>query len=85
LVEAPGELLVGADPLAQLHERAYHVEAHLDGAGAVQDGRGHDGAVFGEGERREARVAVLLRTGRKMGMGKDFLLIEPAFEVCFRL
>ena len=44
----PSQLGVGGEQLAQLHERAHDVEAHLDGTRAVQDRGGHDGAVFGE-------------------------------------
>jgi hypothetical protein len=33
----------------------------------AQDSGGHDGAVFGEGVRRESWVAVLLGTGRDLG------------------
>ena len=82
-IVAPGQFLVGADPLAQLHECPHDVEAHLDGAGAVEDGGGHDGAVLGEGERRKTRVAVLLGTGRKMRpvQGIGLLGREPEHEI----
>jgi hypothetical protein len=48
LIEAFGEFRVRAQELAQLHKGAHDVDAHLDGAGAVEDGGGHDGAVLGE-------------------------------------
>ena len=50
LHEATRELFVRGKHLAELHEGAHHVDAHLDGARAVQDGGGHDGSVFGERE-----------------------------------
>ena len=50
LRESSGQLPVGTQQLAQLHEGTHHVDAHLDGAGAVQDGGDLDGAVLGKGE-----------------------------------
>ena len=43
---------VGRYWLAHLDEGADDVQAHGDGARAVQDGGRHDGAVFGEGVGR---------------------------------
>jgi hypothetical protein len=37
--------------LAHLHESADHKDAHGDGFGAIEDGGGHDGAMFGESIR----------------------------------
>ena len=48
LIETAGELLVRDQELPQLHEGAHDIDAHLDGAGAVEHGGGHDGAVLGE-------------------------------------
>jgi len=55
--ELAREILVRGKQLAQLHEGAHHVDAHLDGAGTVQDGGSHDRAVLGEGERELATAA----------------------------
>src|SRR5205814_6043066 len=66
LIELAREPAVGGEEFAQLHEGAHDIDAHLDGPGAVEDGGGHDGAVLGEGEGRQSRIAVLLGTGRKM-------------------
>src|SRR4051812_2358035 len=49
-------------------------------AGAVQDGGGHDGAMFGERERREARATGLLGTGRKMRPVQGFCLLGGEAE-----
>ena len=34
--------------LTQLHERLNHEDANFDGARRIEDGGGHEGAVFGE-------------------------------------
>jgi hypothetical protein len=49
LRESPGELAVGAQQLAQLHEGAHDIDTHLHRTGAVEDGGGHDRAVLGKG------------------------------------
>jgi hypothetical protein len=83
LVELAGESRVRGEQFAQLHEGAHDVDAHPHGAGAVEDGGGHDGAVFGEGERRKSGIAMLLRTAHKLwpvqclGLGPG----EPLYEV----
>ena len=43
------ELLVGGEEFAEFDEGADDEEAGVDGLRAVEDGGGHDGAVFGEG------------------------------------
>jgi hypothetical protein len=74
---------VRGEQFAQMHESTYDVDAHLDGARAVQDGGGHDGAVFGEHVGRKSRIAVLLGTGRNLrpvqslGLGSG----EPEHEI----
>src|SRR5450755_860573 len=51
--------------------------------GAVQDWGGHNGAVLGEGERREPRVPMLLGTGRNLRPvpGLGFGPGEPEHEI----
>jgi hypothetical protein len=49
LIETAGEFLVRGEELPQLHEGAHDIDAHLDGAEAVECGGGLDGAVLGEG------------------------------------
>jgi len=44
-------LLVRRRRLAHAYESANYEDAHFDGAFGIQDGRGHDGAVFGKGMR----------------------------------
>lgn len=48
LIEALGELLVGGEQLAQLHEGAHDVDAYLNRAIAVEDVGGLDRTVLGE-------------------------------------
>lgn len=50
LVEALGQLLVGSEQLAQLHEGTHDVHGHLYGALAAEHIGGLDGAVLCEGE-----------------------------------
>ena len=59
------DLGIRARNIAQPHERPDDEHAHLDGPRAVQNGRRHDRAVFGEGPRRhrgesEAREVVTI-------------------------
>jgi hypothetical protein len=72
LREAAGQFLVGAEQLAQLHEGAHHVDAHLDGARAVEDRGGHDRAVLGEGVRQVlAMLAAAFWEGRNLRPSKN--------------
>lgn len=66
---------------ADIRECAYDAGTHLDGAGAVQDIRGHQGAVLSKGVWEEARVPV--RTGRKLRtvQGVNLVLREAEHEV----
>jgi hypothetical protein len=57
LLEAADEFLVGAEHLAQLHEGAHDVDAHLDGGGAVEDVSSLDGTMLGEGVGSVAATA----------------------------
>jgi hypothetical protein len=67
LIETFGKFLGRAQDLAQQHEGAHDVDAHLDGAGAVEDGGGHDGAVLGECVRQELDVlATSLLQGHRL-------------------
>src|ERR1700723_768158 len=52
LCEAPGQLLVRSEHLAQLDKGAHHADAHFDGARAIQNRCGHDRAVFREDVRQ---------------------------------
>jgi hypothetical protein len=52
LGEAPGQLAVGTQQFAQVHEGAHDIDAHRDRTGGVQDVRCLDGAVLGEGVRQ---------------------------------
>jgi len=61
LVELAGQLGARGEDLAQLHERTHDVNAHRDGTTAVKNGGDHDGAVLGEGERRERGNRSVLR------------------------
>lgn len=45
---------VGGEVLAHFDEGTNDVHAHRDGAGAVEDVGGHEGAVFGEGVGQSA-------------------------------
>ena len=56
LIEASRQLPVRGEHLTQPHEGAHHVDAHLDGARAVEDRGGHDGSVLGEGVRQVLAV-----------------------------
>jgi len=49
LCESACQFLVRAEQLAQLHEGAHDVDAHLDGTWAVENRGGHDRPVLGEG------------------------------------
>src|SRR5665213_4448314 len=83
LIELAGERGVGGEQFAQPHEGAQDVEAHFDGAGTVEDGGGHDGAVFGEAVGRESRIAVPLGTGRILRPVQRFRLApgEAEYEI----
>lgn len=50
--ELAREILVRGENLAQAHEGAHDVDAHLDGTWAVENRGGHDRTMFGEGERK---------------------------------
>jgi hypothetical protein len=52
LSEAPENGGIGREVLAHFDESADDVNGHGNGAGAVQNGGGHEGAVFGEGVRQ---------------------------------
>ena len=52
LREATGQFPVRSEHLAKLDEGAHHVDAHFDGASAVENRRGHDCAVFCEDVRQ---------------------------------
>jgi hypothetical protein len=52
LCEATGQFLVRREHLAQLDEGTHDVDAHLDGVRAVENGGGHDRAMFGEDVRQ---------------------------------
>ena len=49
LGELVGELLMSCEESAQPDERANDKDTHFDGAGRIEHGRGHDGAVLSEG------------------------------------
>ena len=72
---------VGGELLAHLHEGPHHKYAHGHGFGAVQDGGGHDGAVFGKG--MGAMPDISLGCGRNLRPhGKGFLGFSHAFTHC---
>jgi len=52
------DLLIAGQSLAHVDESSDHEDAHFDGALGIQDGGGHDGAVFGEGVGKMAAPAV---------------------------
>jgi len=56
LIELPRKCSVGGEEFAQPNERPDHIDAHLQGARAIQDGCGHDDAVLGEGVRQVLSV-----------------------------
>ena len=66
LREAPGQLPVGAQELAQVHEGAHDVDAHLDGARRAQDVCRLDSAMLGEGVRKVFDVLTAARTESKV-------------------
>lgn len=43
------QFFIADQQFAQRHERAHHIDRHLDGAWAVQDRRRHDRPMLGEG------------------------------------
>jgi hypothetical protein len=57
-IELASERGVRGQEFSQSHEGTDYKDAHLDGAGAAQDGGGHDGTVLGQGVGRESWVAV---------------------------
>ena len=61
LGKLPGWLLVRGQELAELDKSAHHVDADLDGPGAVEDFSRHDGAVLGlaSGEDIHRQIDVL--------------------------
>jgi len=57
---------VGGQLLAHLQEGAYDKHAHRHGFGTIEHGRGHDGAMLGEGERTVGSAPVPFGTGHKL-------------------
>ena len=52
------DMAVAGDGAAHAYKSENDEHAHLDGAFGVQDGSGHDGAVFGEGVGQITGAAV---------------------------
>jgi hypothetical protein len=66
LREASCQLSVGAQRFAKLNKRTYDVDAHLNCMSAIQDHGSHDRTVLSKSVGREARVTMLLGTGRNL-------------------
>lgn len=61
---------VGHELLALLHEGAHNIDAHLDGARAMQDVGGHERAMFGKGPGAVCRATATFRIKRKFAFRK---------------
>jgi len=57
----PRQVRSGAQALSHLGERAHNEEAHLNGAGAIEDICSHERAVFSEGGRQILGVLTALQ------------------------
>lgn len=55
-IQASGKFLVRGEDLAELHKGTHHVNTHSNGARAIENSGGHNGAVFGERVGQELGV-----------------------------